>query len=170
MSLADDVLTRIDKELEQARLERLAQLQADPASELAPFTSDGCSGGMSDGWHYMAHLFPDFKQHFGDQPPWQDCCVQHDKLYWRGETDNGYEKRLAADRGLQRCVVNVGRARSTELAKEYDLDAEQVQQGFEIAAQLMYRAVRLGGRPCTVFPWRWGYGWPQCPWTAEEGE
>jgi hypothetical protein len=29
-------------------------------------------------------------------------------------------------------------------------------------ADLMYRAVRLGGIPCSGLPWRWGYGWPAC--------
>ena len=29
-------------------------------------------------------------------------------------------------------------------------------------AELMYRAVRIGGIPCSGLPWRWGYGWPEC--------
>ena len=32
----------------------------------------------------------------------------------------------------------------------------------EAVASLMYRAVRLGGIPCSGLPWRWGYGWPEC--------
>ena len=29
-------------------------------------------------------------------------------------------------------------------------------------ADLMYRAVRIGGVPCTGLPWPWDYGWPEC--------
>lgn len=155
-------LSRIDQQLETWRMQRLAQVQTDPAVEIEPFTTDGCSGGMSDAWLYMARWFPSFKARYGETPPWQDCCVQHDKLYWRGATDAGYERRLEADRALRQCVQQVGRTNSASLAEEHDLDREQVERGFEIASQLMYRAVRIGGEPCTVFPWRWGYGWPPC--------
>ena len=35
-------------------------------------------------------------------------------------------------------------------------------QSYEAISELMYRAVRIGGIPCTNQPWRWGYGWQQC--------
>ena len=33
---------------------------------------------------------------------------------------------------------------------------------YEVIGDLMYRAVRIGGIPCSGLPWRWGYGWPEC--------
>lgn len=39
-----------------------------------PFTTDGCSAGMSAGWKLL----------FGQLPPWQGHCVAHDRLYWAG--------------------------------------------------------------------------------------
>ena len=167
-TLRADPLTEIEKELELLRMQRLAQVQTVPGSEIDPFTTDGCSGGMSDAWLYMAQLFPSFKARYGDQPLWQDCCVQHDRRYWYGETDDGYEKRLDADRALRRCVQEVGGTQSARLAEEHGVDPQQVQRGFTIASHLMYRAVRLGGKPCTLFSWRWGYGWPRCDWILQE--
>ncbi len=41
-----------------------------------PFTTDGCSGGMTILWNKF----------FGCDPPWNDLCEQHDKHYWRGGT------------------------------------------------------------------------------------
>ena len=84
-----------------------------------PFRTDGCT------------LWPD-----GD---WKDCCVEHDRAYWRG---GRYRARLAADRALFRCV----RARA----------------GFAVAL-VMYVGVRVFGAFYWPFPWRWGYGyrWPR---------
>jgi hypothetical protein len=57
------------------------------ASNLADFTSDGCS------------LFPDGT--VGDRAKWCRCCLQHDIAYWRGGTE---EERKDADRALRKCV------------------------------------------------------------------
>jgi hypothetical protein len=43
---------------------------------LKPFTTDGCSGGMS--WIY--------KKIFRKPPPWEDDCVKHDRAYHAGGT------------------------------------------------------------------------------------
>jgi len=48
-------------------------------------------------------------------------------------------------------VVEVEHARQC-LAFEWEIEI----------AEIMYRAVRLGGAPCTTLPWRWGFGWPKC--------
>lgn len=61
------------------------------ATEIAPFTSDGCSS------------FPDGTP--ANQSLWLDCCVRHDLAYWKGGT---YEERLAADLALEQCVVKLG--------------------------------------------------------------
>lgn len=157
------LLEDIDRRLENISLEKLAYVQQQPGSTRAPFTSDGCSGGMSDGWEYLADAFPYFKEKFGDKPPWENCCVAHDRVYWQGETQNGYEKRYQADLKLKACVIDTGNRLSDELAARLDANKDEIQEAFTVAAKLMYRAVRIGGKPCTRLPWRWGYGWPHCP-------
>jgi hypothetical protein len=117
---------------------------------------------MSDGWRYLADLFASFSSHYGNKPPWESCCVAHDRIYWKGETDNGYQKRKQADLELRACVVKTGLLASEELAEKYNTTPNEIKKSFDIAADLMYRAVRIGGKPCTLFPWRWGYGWPNC--------
>ncbi|MFO1351085.1 MAG: hypothetical protein U1F68_10605 [Gammaproteobacteria bacterium] len=80
-----------------------------------PFTTDHCT------W------FPD-----GD---YGGCCVEHDRIYWRG---GSAEARKAADRALMDCVARGGRP---------------------WLAKLMYLGVRIGGHPWLPTSWRWGYGW-----------
>ena len=61
------------------------------ASDLAPFTTDGCS------------RFPDGTS---SKPTlWLACCTVHDIAYWQGGTA---EQRLQADRVLKQCVNAVG--------------------------------------------------------------
>lgn len=60
-----------------------------------PFTTDGCSGGMTWAWQVLT----------GDDPPWQGLCVEHDRAYWAGGT---WEQRKAADLALCRAVVAAG--------------------------------------------------------------
>jgi hypothetical protein len=86
---------------------------------LRDFTTDGCS------------LFPDS----GSDACWADCCVDHDRAYWRGGTA---EERRQADARLRECVKRVGKP---------------------TLASLMYRGVRLGGMPLWPTWFRWGYGW-----------
>ena len=131
-------------------------------NQLTPFSTDGCSGGLSEAWQYIANAFPAFTQSYGDKPPWEDCCVEHDKAYWQGETQNGYQKRLMADSQLEQCVIEYGKQHAQEYADKYKLEKATVVTHFKIAASLMYGAVRLGGKPCSFLPWRWGYGWPHC--------
>lgn len=58
-----------------------------PASDLRPFTTDGCS------------MYPDRSTSTGKD--WCSCCVAHDRAYWRGGTE---AERLQADEALRRCV------------------------------------------------------------------
>jgi len=165
ISAADTTGSRLDQiqqELEQSRYRELARIQADPRNQLAVFSTDGCSGGLSDGWRYLANVLPIFKQKFGNQPPYEHCCVAHDRAYWRGEVEDGYARRMLADQTLRRCVADFGRAQRDKFAREFHLSPAAIENNFEIVAALMYRAVRAGGMPCTAFPWRWGYGWPAC--------
>ncbi len=160
-------IAEIEQQFEAYLLQDLEKAQSDP-SKLRLFTTDGCSGGMSDGWDSLAQAVPTFKDEYGEQPPWEACCVEHDKAYWRGEVIDGFNKRKAADEALKQCVIEAGDKLKAQMATELDVSEESMIDGFKVAAELMYVAVRLGGRPCTSFPWRWGYGWPQCPnnWPA----
>ena len=81
---------------------------------LKPFKTDGCS------------MFPDGM--------WRECCVEHDKAYWRGGTK---EQRKEVDKKLYQCVKA---------------------KGYPIIAKLMYYGVRIGGAPYFPTPWRWGFG------------
>ncbi len=146
---------------EEAQLERLAGVQA--GAELADFSSDGCSGGLSAGWRVLSEHLPVFRRKFGEHPPYEHCCVAHDRLYWRGETERGYEKRLAADEALRQCVIDTGQQIKSEVAAEFSLSELAITRNFLVIADLMFDAVRAGGMPCYLFSWRWGYGWPQCP-------
>ncbi len=143
-------------------MRQLAKVQRNP-DELLPFTTDGCSGGLSEGWRAFARILPSFKEQYGEKPPWESCCIEHDRVYWLGETGDGYAKRKAADLELKQCVRETGVQFKPRLAGEYQLHESAVEEGFELASELMYGAVRLGGGPCTPLPWRWGYGWPPCP-------
>lgn len=102
--------------------------------ELKPFTTDGCSA------------FPDGTM--AQNELWLDCCLAHDRAYWKGGTS---AERERADDELKSCV-----AKSGEL---------------EIAA-VMLLGVRVGGSPYLPTRFRWGYGWPwphfYGPLTAEE--
>lgn len=57
-------------------------------TELAPFSSDGCS------------LFPDGPRQ--DRSRWCDCCQEHDLAYWQGGSS---EERTLADTTLRDCVL-----------------------------------------------------------------
>lgn len=156
----NNALLKVERELEDWRHELLSEVQA--VTKINEFITDGCSGGMSDGWHYIARVIPVFKNKFGDKPPWEECCVEHDRAYWQGKTLNGFEVRLKADQSLRQCVIDFAKLHSEEYSREFKLDKKTIETNFAVTAELMYRAVRVGGQPCTILPWRWGYGWPVC--------
>ncbi|MDD3449259.1 MAG: hypothetical protein PHF72_09560 [Gammaproteobacteria bacterium] len=162
MALAVEAAADPVNVLEARAMTALAAVQARADTRLAPFTTDGCSGGLSAGWTVLAGRLPAFGRALGDRPPWEACCVAHDLAYWRGPARDGVARRLEADRGLRACVADTGRTRAAELARRLDVPPAQVSAAFELAAEVMFAAVRLGGGPCTPFAWRWGYGWPEC--------
>lgn len=153
----------LDRKLEERDLARLARVQTDPTNTIAEFTTDGCSGGLSEGWVTLSRLLPTFRTAFGDRPPYEFCCTAHDRAYWRGETAQGYIQRLEADDALRRCVVDYGAQHRAEFAERFHLPEDTIVNNFQVIGDLMYAAVRAGGKPCSRFPWRWGYGWPNCP-------
>ena len=159
---ADDVLPEPVTLLEREQMHRLADVQTKPGVRIDRFRSDGCSGGLSAAWQFLARISPDFAHTAGDLPPWEHCCKEHDRLYWRGETQNGFEKRLTADRELRACVLRTGATEQDRLAQKLGLSPREVHDAFDVIGEMMFRAVRLGGGPCTSLPWRWGHGWPEC--------
>jgi len=153
--------------IEIARHQRLVEVRTPPSIRLAPFKSDGCSGGLSAGWDFLAQALPQLARRHGDQPPWQQCCVTHDQAYHAGggrhaDARASYMARRRADEQLRQCVLHTGKKRILALMSDYSLSREQASKLYRGIADAMYRAVRVGGIPCTALPWRWGFGWPRC--------
>ena len=103
---------------------------------------------------------------FEEHPPWENCCVIHDRAYHNaGGTDSAeesYDARLAADDALHACVAAHGDLYADEYADRYDMEPDQIRSIHAITADAMYGAVRFGGGPCSGLPWRWGFGYPGC--------
>ena len=160
-------LDELERSLELGRHERLLKEKQNPDHRLSDFTTDGCSGGLSVGWQHLSEKIEFLKTVHGDFPPWESCCVNHDHLYHEAGERNisaemSFEARRKADEELRECVLDTGVSRASELAEQYGLTVEEVGQVYEVIGDLMYRAVRIGGVPCSGLPWRWGYGWPKC--------
>lgn len=86
-----------------------------PLKEAPPeFVGDGCT------------FFPD-----GD---YADCCLAHDRDYYRGGTK---AERKASDKRLQQCIRG---------------------KGHKYISKLMYFGVRLGGGGWLRAPFSWGFG------------
>ena len=164
---SSSLLDELERSLELGRHERLLKEKQNPDHRLSDFTTDGCSGGLSVGWQHLSEKIEFLKTVHGDFPPWESCCVNHDHLYHEaGErsisAEMSFEARRKADEELRECVLDTGVSRASELAGQYGLTVEEVGQVYEVIGDLMYRAVRIGGVPCSGLPWRWGYGWPKC--------
>lgn len=159
-----DADTGFALDLERPAHRALERVRAD--YDLAPFTTDGCSGGMSATWRVIAQSFPGFDELHGDLPPWEDCCIIHDKAYHDAGPDPtpeaSFAARLAADEALRQCVVDTAHNRATDLAQSYEVSEAFVIEGFTAIGDAMFTAVRAGGVPCSGLPWRWGYGYPLC--------
>lgn len=162
-----DTLDALERRLEMAQHEQLLRLRKAYPDRLAEFSSDGCSGGLSAGWSYLVSVIPTAGETHGDYPPWEACCIDHDRRYHIGggktaDAPQSFDARKQADLALRSCVLATGQRRAPELTEAYGLSAEQIQALYLSIAALMYRAVRIGGVPCSGLPWRWGYGWPDC--------
>jgi hypothetical protein len=160
--IAQNSLEEIAEALETQQMERLAAQQNRRGITIDAFDSDGCSGGMSSAWSYLSDTLPEFVRYAGEKPPWEHCCVAHDRHYWRGESDNGFNKREQADAQLRQCVQLTGREQGEEISTLLSLPKQDIVELIDLTANLMYQAVRIGGAPCTGLPWRWGHGWPRC--------
>jgi hypothetical protein len=154
------------RDLEMQSHEKLAVLIKD-RSKLDSFTTDGCSGGLSHTWRTISDWFPKFAEAHKNSPPWEACCVMHDRTYHNAggaaDAQESYALRLAADEVLRNCVYDTRLARSSDLQAQYGLTEQQVRAAYSLIADSMFEAVRIGGFPCSGLDWRWGYGYPQCP-------
>jgi hypothetical protein len=162
---APTVVERAELWLELLAHERFVATKSSPGAALAPFTTDGCSGGLSAGWAFAARHIPALIERHGAHPPWEACCTAHDRAYHEGADGDAmasFVARREADETMRGCVLVEGAARRESLMQDYGLSAAAVDTLYEGIADAMYRAVRLGGAPCSPLPWRWGYGWPQC--------
>ena len=144
----------------------LIELRERPGTRLIRFESDGCSGGLSEVWRLVADRFPGFARVHESVPPWESCCVTHDRAYHDGagavDARASFAARLQADRKLEACVVEMGTGRRDELAGVYGIRPDQVESAYTTIGGAMFWAVRFGGGPCTGLPWRWGFGYPGC--------
>jgi hypothetical protein len=158
--------SEVRRVLEMPAHRSLMALVVTPETELAPFATDGCSGGMSWSWRVVADIFPDFAQAQGAVPPWETCCIIHDEAYHTAggatQADASFDARLAADEALRVCVATPEADEVARLAAQYSVDPEQVQFAYDLIADSMFNAVRFGGAPCSGLPWRWGFGYPGC--------
>lgn len=135
-------------------------------ADLTPFETDGCSGGLSASWRWVADKFPQIGELYEAQPPWEDCCVIHDRAYHNAggalRAEDSYDARLSADQELRACVTAHGESHAEDYAQRYDMTPAQVRSVHSITADAMFGAVRFGGGPCSGLPWRWGFGYPGC--------
>lgn len=148
-------------------LERTRAAQLAPA----PFTTDGCSGGMSAAWAGISELLPGFAATHGAAPPWEECCVIHDRAYHSAGPDPApgasFRARRSADLALKSCVSHAADGQLEALAEAYGVGPAEVIAAYEWVAWGMFQAVRAGGAPCSGLSWRWGYGYPSC-WVGWE--
>ena len=163
----NEALDGLAMQLEVGRHQQLSTIKKSPESVLTDFTTDGCSGGLSAGWGYLIRETERLQAVHGSVPPWEACCVEHDRVYHTAgsllttATESFYERKNA-DMRLRACVLETGVKRTSELHAAYQLSEQEIQLLYSAIADLMYHAVRLGGVPCSGLPWRWGYGWPEC--------
>ena len=161
------VIDSVEYRLEIERHRKFMAARGRKGAKLTPFVSDGCSGGLSAGWALISNTMPAVAARHGAHPPWEQCCVEHDRLYHTGGPADGdaeasFSARRLADKALRACVIATGTDRAAPLAEEYGLTREDISALYRVIADVMYRAVRLGGVPCSGLDWRWGFGWPQC--------
>ncbi len=165
-SAQNEATATVSRALERPSHEALMRLKARPDTELAAFQTDGCSGGLSQVWRVVSDRFPDFAEAHHAIPPWESCCVAHDRSYHdganAGTAGESFDARLGADDALRACVVETGATRIDDLARFYNVTPDQIATAYDSIAQAMFLAVRFGGAPCSGLPWRWGYGYPGC--------
>jgi len=82
-----------------------------------PSSTDGCSGGVSWFWRNVLRRVP----------PWEGCCLEHDRAYDMGGSE---DDRMIADLAIYACVR---------------------EKGSPIWALVIFIGVRIFGSPYFVF-------------------
>ena len=158
--------TALERLIELPAHERLQTIRTDANNTLAAFETDGCSGYQSQKWEFIATYIPSFEEAHEKHPPWENCCITHDRAYHSGgfnsQAKASFDAREIADQKLYECVIQTATDRQAELSKIYGMAPAQVDTAYTAIANAMYAAVRLGGAPCSGLPWRWGYGYKNC--------
>ena len=124
---SDDVNINLELSLHQKFQDRLTTAD----NVLADFTTDGCSGGLSVGWDYFARQVGIFSERHGTLPPWENCCIDHDRAYYTGggaglTAIESFSLREQADDELRTCVLSTVGERSAQLQSDYKLTEKQV--------------------------------------------
>ncbi|WP_170474836.1 hypothetical protein [Ruegeria arenilitoris] len=159
-SAAQDLIRNVEMPAHRALMEARANTQPNE------FETDGCSGGLSSSWRLLADTFPKFGVLYEEHPPWENCCVTHDRAYHNAggsqNAEESFDARLQADDALRSCVKSHGESHAEEYASRYEMSEDQIRSAHSITAEAMFMAVRFGGGPCSGLPWRWGFGYPGC--------
>lgn len=157
---------KIQRDFELETHRKLIQSAKENGWHLDAFSTDGCSGGLSRAWQTVSDGFPAFAKANQKTPPWESCCISHDRSYHSAggatKARKSYLLRLSADKALRKCVLDTGKRRSAELSAKYSLSEDQIRTAYEAIANAMFDAVRIAGLPCSGLAWRWGYGYPPC--------
>ncbi len=157
---AQDLMRNVEMPAHRALMDSVGN------AALIPFETDGCSGGLSSSWRLVADTFPKFSALYEAHPPWEYCCVAHDRAYHNAggalRAEDSFDARLSADDTLRACVRAHGETHADEYAARYDMTPDQIRSVHAITSEAMYMAVRFGGGPCSGLPWRWGFGYPGC--------
>ncbi|MFY0691112.1 MAG: hypothetical protein JXR14_04225 [Paracoccaceae bacterium] len=158
--------TELDRAAEMWAHERLIALKSAPGAAPAPFATDGCSGGMSVIWRDMSTSLPVLQSQIGQRPPWETCCIAHDRAYHMAggaaDAEASFTARATADWELRQCIVDTGAQIAAQTPGDPNLPTLGVTQAYTMIGDMIYSAVRLGGGPCSGLPWRWGFGYPNC--------
>lgn len=152
----------ITPQIEETNMQRLELTMQQ--YQLAPFTTDGCSAGISDSWNTAVAQFSQLSDTFAtnyadlENIPFESACIEHDRLYHSGI--GGYAGRLVADNQLRNDILSYGIANVSTVQAATGLEtAAQAMSLFDLVAEVVYRGVRAGGSPCTEETYAWGYGY-----------
>lgn len=139
---------------------------------LDEFVTDGCSGNVSAGWKGVTAELSKVSERFADTyqdvatVPFEAACITHDRAYHTGE--GGYVGRLRADNQLRTQIIEYGIEHAQDIKDRAKLGTEaEAVFLYETIAGAVYRAVRIGGAPCTGELYAWGYGYNQGSCTSE---
>jgi glycerophosphoryl diester phosphodiesterase len=106
--------------LELSLQQRFQDRTSSPDSVLAEFSTDGCSGGLSIDWHYFSWRAGLFRDRHATRPPWENCCVEHDRANHIGggvglTAAGSFSAREQADDELRACVLATAKERGDQL-------------------------------------------------------